>query len=30
MSTRLTNLETKQIELDGKVLDVLDKTHANS
>jgi hypothetical protein len=30
MLARLTNLETKQAELDGKVLDVLDKTHANS
>jgi hypothetical protein len=30
MSTRLTNLETKQAELDGKVSNVLDKTHANS
>jgi len=29
MSTRLTNLETKQAELDGKVSNVLDKTHAN-
>jgi hypothetical protein len=30
MLVRLTNLETKQVELDGKVSDVLDKTHANS
>lgn len=30
MLARLTNLETKQVELDGKVLDVLDKIHANS
>jgi hypothetical protein len=30
MLVRLTNLEIKQVELDGKVLDVLDKTHANS
>jgi hypothetical protein len=30
MSTKLTNLETKQVELDGKVSDVLDKTYANS
>ncbi len=27
---RLTNLVTKQAKLEGKVLDVLDKTHANS
>lgn len=30
MSVKLTSLETKQVELDGKVLDVLDKTHANN
>jgi hypothetical protein len=30
MLVRSTNLEIKQAELDGKVLDVLDKTHANS
>ncbi len=30
MSARLTSLETKQVESDGKVLNVLDKTHANS
>jgi hypothetical protein len=30
MLARLTNLETKQDKLDGKVLNVLDKTHANS
>ncbi len=27
---RLTSLETNQVELDGKVSNVLDKTHANS
>jgi hypothetical protein len=27
---RLTNLETNQVELDGKVSNVLDKTHANN
>jgi hypothetical protein len=30
MSTILTSLEIKQVELDGKVSDALDKTHANS
>jgi hypothetical protein len=30
MLARLTNLETKQVELDGKVSDVLDKMHANN
>jgi hypothetical protein len=28
--TKLTSLETKQAKLDGKVSNVLDKTHANS
>jgi hypothetical protein len=30
MSIILISLETKQAELDGKVSDVLDKTHANN
>jgi len=30
MLVRLTSLETNQDELDGKVSNVLDKTHANS
>jgi hypothetical protein len=30
MSTRLTNLESKQNELDGKFFDMLDTTHVNT
>jgi hypothetical protein len=30
MSTRLTNLESKENELDGKFFDMSDITHANS
>jgi hypothetical protein len=30
MLAKLTNLETRQNDLDGKVLDMLDKTQANN
>jgi hypothetical protein len=30
MSAKMISLENKHIELDGKVLDLLEKTHTNS